>query len=497
MNATTRTLEEHRFDSRVEPLPDGKVRLEVTIPAASFEHDLDAAFRKLAREVRVPGFRPGKAPRRLLEAQFGTAPAREQALRDSLPEYYAEAVEREHVDVIAAPELDITGGEAEGDVSFTAVVEVRPVVELPGYDALRVVVEQPEVTEEQVDARLEALRNRFATVADSEEPLAEGDYARIDLAGSVDGEVLPGLEVSDFLHEVGSGAVVPGLDAALVGATAGAALTFTDTLPEGVPEYGGQEVEFAVTVQATQRKVLPELDDTWASDVSEFETLEELRADVRRQIEAMTRLQARMAVRDKVVEAAVAKVDIEVPKALIDQEVRHRLQDLLLRLQQQGASFEQYLAATGDDAEAFQARLQEQAVEGVKADLALRAVIAAESIEADDAEVEAQVNDLAARSGRKPDRVRKDLARNGAIEAIRSDIARSKALQFLVDHAEVVDEAGAPVDLTPPTDDVRAAGPGDDTPDPIETERPVGADIPADTPDDPEAGTSADPDETD
>jgi trigger factor len=461
MNATTRTLEEHRFDSRVEPLPDGKVRLEVTIPSASFERDLDAAFRKLAREVRVPGFRPGKAPRRLLEAQFGTAPAREQALRDALPEYYAEAVEREHVDVIAAPELDITGGEDDGDVSFTAVVEVRPVVELPGYDSLQVVVEPPSASEEQVDARLEVLRNRFASIADSDEPLVAGDYARIELSGELDDEPVPGLQVSDFLHEVGSGAVVPGLDEALLGASTGDVLDFTDTLPDTVPEIGGQEVVFTVTVQGTQRKVLPELDDTWASDVSEFDTLEELRADVRRQVETMARLQARMAVRDKVIEAAVAKVEIEVPKALVDQEVRHRLQDLALRLQQQGASLDQYLAVTGDDPETFRAKLEEQSTEAVKADLALRAVIAAESIEADDDEVEAQIADLAARSGRKPDRVRKDLARNGAIEAIRSDIARTKALQFLVDHAEVVDEAGAPVDLSLPSDDERAAGSAD------------------------------------
>jgi trigger factor len=492
MNATSRTVEEHRFDSKVEPLPDGKVRLEVTIPAASFERDLDAAFRKLAREVRIPGFRPGKAPRRLLEAQFGTAPAREQALRDSLPEYYAEAVEREQVDVIAAPELDITGGEADGDVSFTAVVEVRPVVELPGYDALRVVVDRPEVTDEQVDARIEALRNRFASVADSDEPLAPGDYARIDLTGSVDGEVLPGLEVSDFLHEVGSGAVVPGLDVALEGASAGAAITFTDTLTEGVPEYGGREVEFAVTVTATQRKVLPDLDDAWASEVSEFDTLEELRADVRRQAEAMARLQTRMAVRDKVIDAAVAKVDIEVPQPLVDQQVRHQIQDLALRLQQQGATLDQYLLATGKEPDAFRAELEEQATAAVKADLALRAVIVAESIEADDAEVDAQVADLAARSGRKPERVRKDLAKGGAIEAIRSDIARGKALQFLVDHAEVVDEEGAPVDLSLPTDDERAAGPGDEPATPSETastetastetqsESPVGDDTPAD-----------------
>src|SRR5262245_53155276 len=165
----------------VEPLEDNKVRLHVAVPAADFERAIDAAFRKLAREVRVDGFRPGKAPRRLLEARLGTGVGRDQALRDSLPEYYAEAVVAESIDVIAAPEIDITAGEESGDVEFDAVVEVRPEVPIEGYDALRVEVPSPTITDEMVDAQLDQLRERFADLEDSAAPLTDGNYAEIDI----------------------------------------------------------------------------------------------------------------------------------------------------------------------------------------------------------------------------------------------------------------------------------------------------------------------------
>ena len=187
----------------VEALEGNKVRVHVAIPAADFEQAIDAAFRKLAHEVKMPGFRPGKAPRRLLEARMGTEIARDQALRDSLPDYYAEAIDAESIDVIAPPEIDITAGEDEGDVEFDAVVEVRPVVEVEGYDALRIEIDKPEISDEQIDEQVNALRERFADLEDSEAPLTDGDYGEIDITGSIDGESLEGLSATDYLYEVG------------------------------------------------------------------------------------------------------------------------------------------------------------------------------------------------------------------------------------------------------------------------------------------------------
>ena len=434
----------------VEQLDGNKVRLHVAVPASEFDKAIDAAFRKLAAEVKIPGFRPGKAPRRLLEARFGPDVAREQALRDSLPDYYAEAVETEDIDVIAPPEIDIRAGREEGDVEFDAVVEVRPIVELAGYDALRVEIESPQVDDDAVDAQVDALRERFADLEESSAPLTDGDYAQVDIKGYVHDEAIDNLTATDFLYEVGSGIVVPKLDEELRGKRPGDILKFNDTLPERFGDHAGDEVAFQVLVKETKRKVLPAVTDEWASEVSEFDTVEELRDDVRRRLEVVGRMQAQMAARDKVVEAAAALVDVELPDALVQQEMERRLHDLGHRLEAQGASLGQYLQAAGQDQESFTNALRSAAEDGVRADLALRAVIAQEQIEADDAELDAEVERLAERMEEKPAKVRRDLERRGLLEAVRSDIGRAKALKFLVDRATVVDQHGNPVDLTLP-----------------------------------------------
>ncbi len=446
----------------VEPLEGNKVKLHVAIPAADFERAIDAAFRKLAQEVRLPGFRPGKAPRKLLEARLGTEAARDQALRDSLPEYYIEAVEAEDIDVIAAPEIDITAGEENGDVEFDAVVEVRPQVTVEGYDALQVEIPNPAVTDDAVDAQIDTLRDRFADLEDSSRPLTDGDYAEIDIKGYIHDETIEGLTATDYLYEVGSGSLVPKLDEELRGKKAGDILKFNDVLPERFGERAGDEVSFQVLVKETKRKLLPDASDEWASEVSEFETIDELRDDARNRLGLVAKVQAQMAVRDKVLEAASNLVDIEVPDALVGQEMERRLHDLVHRLEAQGATVEQYLAATGQEQDAFIAALREGSTAGVRADLALRAVVAQEGIEAADEEVDVEVERLAERFGEKPQKVRRDLERRGAIEAVRSDLARGKALQFLVEHATVVDEDGNPVDLTLPDGGSPDGGPGEE-----------------------------------
>jgi trigger factor len=434
----------------VEPLEGNKVRLSVTVPSDEFEKAIDAAFRKLAQEVKIPGFRPGKAPRALLEARFGADVAREQALRDSLPEYYAQAVVSESIDVIAAPEIDITAGEDSGDVAFDAVVEVRPIVTLEGYDGLRVEIPSPEVPDEAVDSQVDALRDRFADLEDSSQPLIDGNFASIDIKTSVHDEVIDSLSATDFLYEVGSGMLVDELDAELRGSNPGAILKFNATLPERFGDRAGDEVTFQVLVKEAKRKVLPEPTDDWVSEVSEFDTVEAFRDDIRNRLGLVGKVQAQMLVRDKVLESAAALVDIEIPEPLVADEMERRLHDLVHRLEAQGLTIPQYLAATGQEQQAFLDMLRATSTDAVRADLALRAVVAQEEIEASDDEVDAEIERLAERLEAKPNRVRKDLEQRGAIEALRSDLARGKALRFLVDNAAVVDEEGNPVDLTLP-----------------------------------------------
>jgi trigger factor len=445
------------LSTSVESLEGNKVRLKVGVPAAEFEKAIDSAFRKLAREVKIPGFRPGKAPRQLLEARLGPGVAREQALRDALPEYYAEAVAAEDIDVIAAPEIDLTSGEDDGDVEFDAVVEVRPVVTLGGYDGLHVEVPSPEVPDETVEAQIDALRERFADLDDKQGPLADGDYAQIDIKGYVHDDVIDALTATDFLYEVGSGGLVPELDAQLRGAKPGDILKFNDTLPDRFGERAGEEISFQVLVKEAKRKVLPEADDEWASEASEFDTIDELRADARSRLELYSRVQTQMLVRDKVLEAAADLVDIDAPEPLVAQEMERRLHDLHHRLEPQGVNITQYLAATGQEQEAFVGGVREGATRAVKADLALRAVVAQEGISATDDEVDAEIERLSERLGQPAAKLRRDLEQRDALEAVRSEITRGKALEFLVERATVVDERGASVDLTLPAGEPAAS----------------------------------------
>ena len=237
----------------VEPLEGNLVKVSVELDESEFERDIDAAFRRIAREVRIPGFRPGKAPRRVLEARLGPGVARQEALREALPSYYARAVSESEVDVIAPPEIDITTGEEEGPVAFDAVVEVRPKVDVPGHGNLRITLPSPEVTDEEVDAQIERLRSNMGELTSVDRSAKDGDQVSIDIAGSVDGEPVPGLTAEDYLYPVGSGSVVPELDARLTGAKVGDILEFDAENPQDADVT----IQFRVLVKDVKEQVLP------------------------------------------------------------------------------------------------------------------------------------------------------------------------------------------------------------------------------------------------
>jgi len=367
-----------------------------------------------------------------------------------VPDYYLKAVEAEDLDAIAPPEFEITAGQEEGDVEFDAVVEVRPQVEIEGYDSLQITIEDPSVLDPEIDVQIDNLRERFADLEESTAPLGKGDYAQLNIKGYVHDEEVPGLTVSDFLYEVGSNLVVPKLDEELEGKRPGDMLKFNDELPARWGERAGQEVGFQVLVKETKRKVLPQATDEWVQEASEFDTLEDLRADIRKRMESVRLIQANLAVRDKVLQAVGAKVAVDIPEPLIQEEVERRLHSILHRLEEQGASVDQYLEATGLTQDQLLADVRLEATKAVKADLALRAVVAAEEITASDDEVEAEIARVAERSGRKPAQLRKEIERGQGLQAVRSELSRGKALQFLVDHATVVDEEGKPLDISFP-----------------------------------------------
>jgi trigger factor len=423
----------------VEPLEGNKVKLSVEIDEQEFEKALDTAFRKLAREVRIPGFRPGKAPRRVLEARLGKEAARQEALRDALPDYYARALRDHEVDAIAPPDIDITAGQESGAVVFDAVVEVRPQLKLAGYGGLRVTVPSPEVTETEIEGQIDRLRNNFGELSPVGRPAKDRDHLTIDLKGSRSGEAVAGMTTDDFLYELGSGTVLPELDDQLQGATTGDIFSFDADLPDG-------PVHFQVLVKDVKEKLLPEVTDDWAAEASEFDTVTELRADITKRIGLVKRVQAQLALRNQTVEALVEMVPEDPPEPLVEQEAERRAQDLQHRLAAQGATILQYLEATGQTEEQVIAELRAAAVQAVKADLALRAVAEAEEIEVDEPDVDAEIARLAERLEQKPAQLRRQLERADQMPAVRSDVSKSKALEWLVEHVEVVDEAGHPID---------------------------------------------------
>jgi trigger factor len=423
----------------VEPLEGNKVKLSVEIDEPEFERALDQAFRKIAREVRIPGFRPGKAPRRVLEARLGKDVARQEALKEALPDYYSRALHETDVDAIAAPEIDITAGQEDGPVAFDAVVEIRPQLKLAGYGGLRVTVPNPEVTEEDLTAQIDRLRNNFGELTPVARPARDGDFLTIDLKGTRHGEPVAGMSTDDLSYELGSGTVLPELDRELQGAKVGDILKFNAELPDG-------PVSFQVLVKDVKEKVLPDVTDEWASEASEFETVEELRKDITDRMGTIKKVQAQLALRNQTVEALVELVTEDPPEALVESELERRAQDLAQRLQSQGATIPQYLEATGQSEEQLISELREGAAQAVKADLALRSVADAEQIEVSDAEVDTEIERLAERFGRKPAQLRRDLERNDQVSAVRSDLRKNKALDWVVDHVEIVDEEGQPID---------------------------------------------------
>jgi trigger factor len=410
-----------------------KVKLSVELDDEEMDRAVSAAVRKLSREVRVPGFRPGKVPRRYLEARMGADVIRQEALREALPDLYAQALRDTEVDAIAPPEIDITSGEESGPVAFDATVEVRPTVTLAGYEGLAVTLPGLEVQESEVDAEVDRLRGQFGELVSVGRPARDGDYLTIDVKAYRHSEIIEPLTNEDLSYEVGSGSIVAELDDQLRDKRPGDILKFN-------AKVGPEEISFQVLVKDVREKILPEANDAWAADASEFDTLEELRADLRQRLARAKKLRARMVLRDRALEALMGLVDIEPPETLVNAEMENRAQDLGQRLMAQGIDPQRYLAT--QDPEALTRELREVSARSVVADLALRALCEAESIAVTDEDVDAELAALAERAGQQPERVRRDVERSGQLPALRSNLRKAKALTWLAEHVELVDEEG-------------------------------------------------------
>jgi trigger factor len=428
--------------SSVEPLEGNKVKLSVNIDEDEFDRDIDQAFRKIAREVRLPGFRNGKVPRRVLEARIGLAPAREQALRDAIPEYLARAVREHDVDLIATPEVEITDGAETGPVAFDATLQVRPEITVPGYGGLRIELPSPEATDEEVDDAVTTELRRQGELVDAGRPSVAGDFITVDLAATRDGEEVAGLNTEDWSYEVGQGWIADGFDDEVTGVLPGVERRFT-AIPKGTDE----PADFVVEVSRVQELKLPELTDEWvAENLGDFETADAWRDSIRERIGSTKLNQVRSQLIGRVTEALVGLTDIEAPEPLVQSDLQRRVEGTVRQLQSQGISMEQWLSATGQDSTAFVESLKGQSEQAVKVDLALRAVAAAEAIEADDGDLAAEYERLAVQVNEKPNQVRKAYERNDLVPDLLAQIRKSKALDWLLHHVEIVDTEGHEID---------------------------------------------------
>jgi trigger factor len=462
--------------SSVTTLEDNKVKVSVEVDEGEIDEAIDQAFRKIAKEVRLPGFRPGKAPRRVLEARLGKEYARGEALNEAIPEYYRKAIIEHDVDVIAPPDLDLTSGQDDGPVVFEAVVEVRPTITVAGYEGLRVEIGSPWATDDEIDEQVDALRSQAAERREIDRPAIDGDFVTMDIAGFEDDEPVDGLTSDEYTYEVGSGFIVDTIDDELRGSKIGDIREF-----EGPhPNEDDVTLSFRVLVKKIEEKVLPELTDELVGEISEFETAEELVADTRRRIEAMKRSAGRAAIADKTAEALAELVTVEIPAPLVDDQVQRQLQDMAMRLASQGVQLEQFLEMTGQDMSSFVEGLREPAERSAKVDLALRAVAAAEGIELTDDELQAELDRMGPQFGEDGAALRTALEEGGQLSSMRADIVKQKAMDLLLETVTIVDFEGNPVDrsdLDEPDAD-EDGEPSDDSADEADPATASGADDP-------------------
>jgi trigger factor len=422
--------------TEVTPLEENRVRLDVAVPGDEVRRQMERAVRQLGREVRVPGFRPGKAPAEVIVQRVGREAVVQEMLKGALGGWYSEAVSEAGVVPIDDPELDLEDVPEDGELTFQATVQVRPTATLGQYTGLEVGRSTPQVPDGALDEQMAALRERAARLVPVDRPARPGDFVVIDFDGSVGGRRLRNASARDYLVELGGGRLVGEFDSRLAGLSAGESVDFSVTYSDTDQrdELRGRTVDYTVTVKQVQEKELPELDDDLAIGVSEFDTLDELRADVQRRLDEVAEAQVDELFRRMVIDAVVAKATVDVPQVMVDRRVATILQQTAQQLPE-GVSFEDYLAATGRSLEEVVAELRPDAENAIRRELVVEAVADAEGIEVSDDEVEAQVRADAEATGRAPDRLLHDLHEHGGWETLRQDLRLKRAVEVLTSGA--------------------------------------------------------------
>jgi trigger factor len=432
--------------SSVEQLSPTRVRINVEVPFTELEPDFQRAYKELAKQIRLPGFRPGKAPAKLLEARIGREAVLDQVVNDALPARYGQAVAESEVHPLGQPDIEVTKKEYGQDLAFTAEVDVRPKLALPDLGALQVTVDPVAVSDDDVEAELQSLRARFGTLTEVDRPVADGDFVSIDLSATVDGEEVPGAAAQGLSHEVGSGRLIAGLDEALVGLSVDESREFTAKLATG--EHAGQDAQVIVTVRSIKERELPEPDDEFAQLASEFDTIDELRSSLRDQVARVKRARQADQIRGATLDALLDQVEVPLPEAIVAAQVDSTLHNALHGLDHDEARLEEMLTEQGKSREQFEAEARSAAETDVKRQLLLDAL-------ADELQVQVGQDDLTERLvmtsrqyGIEPQQLFGYLQENNQLPAMFADVRRGLAIAAAVEAATVVDTGGNTVDTS-------------------------------------------------
>ncbi len=436
--------------STVEQLSPSRVKLTIDMPFAELKPSLDKAYREIAQQVTIPGFRKGKVPSAIIDQRFGRGMVLQEAINDALPEAYGQAVVEHEIVPLGQPEIEVTELEDGQKVSFTAEVDVRPDFELSSFADISVEVEPTEVKDEDVEERVSTLAQRFATNTDVDRAAKDGDVVTIDLEGSQNGESLEDATAEGIQYKLGAGGMLDGMDEAIAGLKVGESKTFTSKLLGGA--HRDEDAEIKVTVTKVQEQELPAIDDEFAQMVSQFDTADEMRADLRGRLEQMARLEQAADARDKVLEAVIAGVDFEIPAALLEAEIAARKQQVVQQLASAGLSVEEYLKDAEDETaeteEDFWAEIEKRSTDALKAQIVLDKLADDEQAEVSQEELTQMIFTKAQQNGTSPEAEIQHMQEHNHLPEWMQEIRRSKALATMVNQASIADTEGNVINLS-------------------------------------------------
>jgi len=421
------------------------VKLAIEVPFDELKPSLQKAYREIGAQVQIPGFRRGKIPAAVIDQRVGRGAVLNEAVQEAIPQQILAAVREHEVKTLGRPEVEITEFTDGAPLKFTAEVDIRPEITIPDLSAITVTVPAVEVGDTEIDEQINGLRERFATLKTVERAAAEGDYVQLDLRATVDDQEVPGGSATNISHEVGSKQLLPGLDEVLVGLSAGDETTFTTELVGG--EFAGRDAEVQVTVRTVKDKQLPEIDDDFAQLASEFDTLDELRNDLRERLTRVKRVEQIYAARDEALKQLVEGADIPAPEGIVQEEVEGRKQAMTDQLERIGASLEDYLSSEDKTEEQIDAELTEAATEGVRIQLLLDTIADAEDVQVSDDEFGHEIVHRAQRAQMQPQQYYDQLVQSGAAAAVYGDVRRGKALAWVMEQVTMKDSEGNTLSL--------------------------------------------------